>query len=243
MFHSPAFNNHRVLPPASWDELAQGQWVLEQINTSLDGWWSRIFGYHLLKIGSLSHDIDTANCAVRQQVSVSPHLGTNVVADISRLPFLESSIDACLLCLSLNFHHNPHQVLREVNRVTVAGGHVIIVGLNPISPLGIAQLNPQLSHKYPFNGRFFTLSRVKDWLGLLGYKVVAEQKAVYSSLLVKPQRTHYLQQFVQHNLPGLGSFYMIMAKKLVRPLTPVKPRWVLKSKPVLSPLATMQNSK
>ncbi|NRA84708.1 MAG: methyltransferase domain-containing protein [Gammaproteobacteria bacterium] len=241
MFYTPAFNNRCVLPPASWDELAQGKWLLDQVNVGLSQWWPRIFGYHLLKVGSLSHQIDTSACSIGRQFSVSPTLGTDVVADISRLPFQESSIDACLLSLSLNFHHNPHQVLREVNRVTVAGGHIIIIGLNPFSPLGLVHLNPQLGHKYPFNGRFYSVGRVHDWLGLLGYKVIAEQKLIYSSLLMKPHRTHYLQQVMQHNLPSFGSFYMIMAKKLVRPLTPVKPRWQLNSKPSLTPIATMQN--
>ena len=174
-------------------------------------------------------------------MSVSPLFGTNVVADIARLPFSESSVDACLLSLSLNYHHNPHQVLREVNRVTVAGGHVIIIGLNPLSPLGLARFSPPLSHKYPYNGRFFTQSRVKDWLGVLGYQVIAEQKAIYSSLMMKPSRTYYLQQLMAHNVPQIGSFYLILAKKLVRPLTPVKPRWKLKPKSVLSPVVTMQN--
>ena len=241
MFFSPAFDNRRVLPPATWDELAQGPWLFEQINQGLTTWWPRIFGYHLLKVGSLSSHIDASLCSIKHQMSISPLLGTDLVGDVSRLPFKESSVDVCLLSLTLNFHHNPHQVLREVNRVTVAGGHVIIVGLNPISPLGLVHLNPQLSHKYPYNGRFFTQSRVTDWLGVLGYKVVAEKKLVYSTLLCNPQRTHYLQQLMAHNLPGLGSIYMIMAKKLVRPLTPVKPRWQLSAQPPLSPIATMQN--
>jgi len=241
MFYRPAFNNHRVLPPANWHELAQGQWLLDQVNEQLTPWWPRMFGYHLLKLGSLSDTIDTSACNISHQVSVSPLFGTDVVADIARLPFSESSVDACLLSLSLNYHHNPHQVLREVNRVTVAGGHVIIIGLNPLSPLGLARFSPPLSHKYPYNGRFFTQSRVKDWLGVLGYKVIAEQKAIYSSLMMKPSRTYYLQQLMAHNVPQLGSFYLILAKKLVRPLTPVKPRWKLKPKSVLSPVVTMQN--
>ena len=242
MFLKPAFSNHRVLPPTTWGELAQGQWLQDNIEQAIEPWLSHIFGYHMLKIGSLSQQLATSNCLIKHQVGVAQESGADVVADLSRLPFIESTIDASILALSLNFHHNPHQLLREVNRVTVAGGHVIIIGINPISPLGIMSLNPQLSQKYPFNARLYTQSRIQDWLAVLGFKVVASQKLIYSSLIAKPHYTHYLQSFMEHNLPGVGSFYCIMAKKLVRPLTPVKPRWSMNKSPLLSPVTTMQSS-
>ncbi len=243
MFYKPAFSNHRVLAPDSWQELAQGQWLKEQMEQAIAPWLARTFGYHMLKIGSLSHQMNTQSSSIKHQVGVAPQLGVDLIADISRLPFQDSTIDTCLLALSLNYHHNPHQLLRELNRVTVAGGHMIIIGMNPVSPLGLVSLNPQLSHKYPFNGRFFTQSRVKDWLAVLGYKVVAEQKLIYSSLLLKPHNTKYLQSFLAHNIPGVGSFYLLMAKKLVRPLTPVNPRWSLRPNTILNPVVNMQNKR
>jgi len=238
VFYRNAFNNNRVLAPTAWEELAQGKWVQEQVESAIEPWLARMFGYHLLKIGALSGQLDTSNCIIGHQINLASELGADVIADPARLPFQESSVDGCILALTLNFHHNPHQLLREVNRITVPGGHVLIVGLNPFSPLGVVSLNPQLSHKYPYNGRFFTQSRVKDWLGVLGYKVVAQQKLVYSSLLTAPHYTRYLQSLLGNNIPSFGSFYCIMAKKLVRPLTPVKPRWAIQSKPLLNPVAT-----
>jgi len=242
VFYKNAFTNNRVLAPTQWDELAQGEWVQSQVQEAIAPWLRRVFGYHMLKIGSLSLQLDTSNCSIRHQIGLAPERGADVIAEPARLPFQESCIDVCVLALSLNFHHNPHQLLREVNRVTVSGGHIIIVGLNPYSPLGLASLNPQLSHKYPYNGRFFSQSRIKDWLAVLGYKVVAQQKLVYSSLLMRPDRTRYLQSLLGSNIPGFGSFYCIMAKKLVRPLTPVKPRWAIQTKPLLSPVATMNKN-
>jgi len=242
LFLKPAFSNKRVLAPTSWNELAQGRWLQENIEQAIAPWLPHVFGYHMLKIGSLSQQLATNNCLIKHQIGVAQESGADVVADLSRLPFLESSIDASILALSLNFHHNPHQLLREINRVTVAGGHIIIVGINPISPLGLMSLNPQLTHKYPYNARLYTQSRVQDWLGVLGFKVVASQKLIYSSLLTKPQYTHYAQSFMEHNLPGLGSFYCIMAKKLVRPLTPVKPRWAISKSPSFNPVITMQGT-
>lgn len=242
MFFKPAFSNHRVLAPSGWQDLAQGDWLKDNIEQAIAPWLSHIFGYHLLKVGALSHQLNTDKCLIKHQFGVAPGGGADVVADLSRLPLLESSIDASILALSLNFHHNPHQLLREINRVTVAGGHILIIGINPFSSLGLMSLNPQLSHKYPFNGRLYSQSRVQDWLAVLGFKVVATQKLVYSSLLLKPHYTRYLQSFLSHNVPGIGSFYCIMAKKLVRPLTPVKPRWAMHSPPLLNPITSMQSN-
>lgn len=242
MFFKPAFSNHRVLAPSHWSELAQGEWVKDNIEHAISPWLSHIFGYHLLKVGALSHQLNTDNCLIKHQFGIASERGSDVVADLSRLPLIESSIDASILALSLNFHHNPHQLLREINRVTVAGGHVLIIGINPFSPLGLMSLNPQLSHKYPYNARLYSQSRVQDWLAVLGFKVVASQKLLYSGLLMKPRYTKYAQSFLSHNIPGLGSFYCIMAKKLVRPLTPIKPRWAVQQGPILNPVTTMQGA-
>lgn len=239
MFYKSAFNNNRVLAPSQWSELAQGDWVKSQIELAIEPWLGRMFGYHLLKLGALSGQLSTQNCVIPHQISLAPERGASVIADPARLPLQESTIDGTILALTLNYHHNPHQLLREINRVTVPGGHVLIVAQNPFSPLGLASLNPQLSHKYPYNGRFFSQSRIKDWLGVLGFKVIAHQKLIYSSLLIQPHYTRYLQTILGNNIPSFGSFYCIMAKKLVRPLTPVKPRWAIQSKPLLNPVATL----
>lgn len=236
----PAFYNKRILAPSSWDELAQGRWIADQLDEKLASWWPRIFGYHLVKIGSLSRELTTHKCTIRHQVSIASEPGGELLADIAKLPFQEGSVDACLMALSLNFHHNPHQLLREVNRVTVAGGHLVLVGMNPFSPLGLASLNPQLQHRYPWNGRFFTQGRIRDWLSVLGFKVIGEQKLVYSSLLVAPEHTRWLQIMNERYIPGIGSVYVLLAKKMVKPLTPIKAKWQIKSKLVTSPAPSMR---
>ena len=116
----PAFYHKRILAPSGWNELSQGEWIASQIDERLAAWWPRIFGYHMVKIGSLSRELDTSRCSIRHKVAVASEPGADVLADVARLPFQEASVDACLMAMSLNFHHNPHQLLREVNRITVA---------------------------------------------------------------------------------------------------------------------------
>ena len=238
----PAFFHKSILAPSGWQELSQGQWIADQVDERLAAWWPRIFGYHMVKVGSLSRELDTSRCTIRNQVSIASEPGAQLLADIAKLPFQEASVDACLMAMNLNFHHNPHQLLREVNRITVAGGHLVLVGLNPFSPLGLASLNPQLQHRYPWNGRFFSQGRVMDWLSVLGYKVIGEQKLVYSSLLMAPERTRWLQLLSERYMPGVGSVYILLAKKMVKPLTPIKAKWQIKSKLVTSPAPSMRET-
>ena len=61
-----------------------------------------MYGFHLLKIGNLSAEINTESCAISHQVSVSLNGSpVQVKADPLHLPFAEKSIDACLLAHTL----------------------------------------------------------------------------------------------------------------------------------------------
>ena len=39
-----------------------GPWVLESIQTRLDEWCPKLFGYHMLKLGGLSCELTSCNC-------------------------------------------------------------------------------------------------------------------------------------------------------------------------------------
>ena len=56
------------------------------------------------------------------------------------LPIETNSIDLVLLPHILEFSSNPHQILREVQRVLMPEGHVIVCGFNPRSLWGVRGL-------------------------------------------------------------------------------------------------------
>ena len=65
-----------------------------------------------------------------------------VVGQSHCLPFAENSIDGFLLANELDFAQDPHEILREVDRVITQNGYVIISGFNPLSLAGIAKFLP-----------------------------------------------------------------------------------------------------
>ena len=66
----------------------------------------------------------------------------------------------------------------------------------------------------------------------MGYEILADQRCLHSCLTGK-LTTESLQQkwhrFAKRYFPSLGSVYVIVAKKRVLPLTPIKPKWQIQS--------------
>jgi hypothetical protein len=112
----------------------------------------------------------------------------------------------------------------------VSGGYVFIIGFNPISPTFIGKLLPKYQTQIPWNGQFFMPSRVKDWMGLLGYQVLADERMVYHHLLTEPSSSTYWQKMMAKWLPSTGSLYLIVARKLACPLTPTREKQKITAK-------------
>jgi len=218
--------------PKSWQDLPNGEFILNEINRELSPWWQKFFGYHLLKLGSLSGGLSSENCTIKHQVTLSSFkmLG-DVTADIDDLPLLDQSVDVCILSHALEFALDPHHVVREANRVLIPNGYLIITGFNPFSLASLNKVIPHRRKQTPWNERFFSPMRVKDWLHLMGYEILSDQRFLHSTLATKINDggiAKYWRQFSTKYLPNLGSVYVIIAKKRVLPLTPIKPKWKLR---------------
>jgi len=234
----PALAFRQPYCPKSWQKLANGETILSAINQQLEPWLPKFFGYYLLKLGALSGYIDTANSPIKHQLTISQQSDHgDIIADIDDLPLLEHSVDVCLLSHVLEFSLDPHHVVREANRVLIPNGYLVITGYNPFSLAGLNKLVPYRRQQPPWNERFFSPMRVKDWLQLMGFEILADQRCLHSTLANKVGAgviASHWQQFAENYLPSLGSIYVIVAKKRVLPLTPIKPKW--KIRPKFSPV-------
>ncbi|VFS67478.1 Uncharacterised protein [Raoultella planticola] len=76
--------------------------IANRWNGHMKPWLAKLYGFHLLKIGNLSAEINTEACAISHQVNVSLQGNPiQVKADPLHLPFAEKSVDACLLAHTL----------------------------------------------------------------------------------------------------------------------------------------------
>ncbi len=234
----PALSNKTLPHPSTWSAMNNGPWVLESIQTRLDEWCPKLFGYHMLKLGGLSCELTSCNCNIQHQVNVDIQNPLhNVIADGYELPFLEKSFDVVILAHQLDYASDPHRLLREVDRVMMDDGCLIITGFNPVSFTGLASLFPWRKNNLPWSGRMFTSSRINDWLGLLNYQVIhCDRYALFPMTRYRTMWT-WLENSLGDWASPAGSLYYIVARKRTYPLKPIKPHWRLKKK--LTPLGVM----
>lgn len=210
----PARTPRTVVAPGGWDDLPKGEYYREALERELKPWLAKLYGFHLLKIGNLSAEINTASCAISHQVNVS--LGgvpAQVRADPLHLPFAEKSVDACLLAHTLAWCTDPHRLLQEVDRVLIDDGWLVLSGFNPISLLGLGKAIPFARRSPVIRSRMFTLMRQLDWLSLLNFEVLH-----YSRFRVLPWSKQGGKLLSTH-LPALGCLQLIVARKRTIPLT------------------------
>ncbi|MGY3926346.1 class I SAM-dependent methyltransferase [Aeromonas simiae] len=215
----------QIRSPASWHELPMGDWIAGELQHRLDVWCPHLFGYHLLKLGALSGELSCTMSTIRHQLVVAPEgrLAT-VRADLDALPIRCGSVDACLLAHTLDFSRDPHQVLREVERVLTDDGWVIVSGSNPLSLLGMGRSMPWLRRRLPWSGRMFTPRRIIDWLKLLGFEVMFDERFGYGW----GSGGGWWYESLGHDYcRHLASTYIIAARKRRAPLLPIQKRWAL----------------
>ena len=235
----PALSFQEGPKPLSWQQFPHGDYLRCDIERKLSPWLPRMFGYHMLKIGGLSAELESRFCNIKHQVNLdNKNSLRNITSDLPQLPFLEKSIDACVLAHQLDYSSDPHQLLREVDRVLINDGYVILTGFNPMSAIGLASLFPWRKNNLPWSGRMFTPHRIKDWLSVLNFEVV------YSDCFALAPLTRYRTIWTWfENLGGdsvkpISGIYFIVARKRTYPLRPIKSAW--KKKPKLAPISVAQ---
>ncbi|MGI2261020.1 class I SAM-dependent methyltransferase [Shewanella sp. GXUN23E] len=223
---------HTTPGPSCWQDFANGEHLQMCLQQALSPWWPRLFGYHLLKLGPLSAAMDASHSSISHQICLHDAAGASVVANTTQLPLRHASVDVVLANFLLEFEANPYQLLREIDRVLISGGTLILSGFNPLSPAILGKLLPRYQHVLPWRGHFYLPSRVKDWLALLGYQVICDERLVYHPLFGHVDKGLMWQHGLESWLPGSGSVFLLVARKLDSPLTPVrekrkarKPHW------------------
>jgi SAM-dependent methyltransferase len=146
---------------------------------------------------------------------------------MAQLPFAANSADLVVLPHVLEFSSNPHDALREVERILLPEGHLILSGFNPLSLWGARRLLDR-SGAYPWRGKFIHLLRIKDWLALLGFEVVAGRMACYAPPLSNEswlKRGMFMDGAGDRWWPMLGGIYFLVAKKRVTGMRLIRPQW------------------
>ncbi len=208
-----------------WLATPLGAYLQEREQALFDNAVSDVFGFNAVQIGMTPMDLLRSS---RIPFSFKAGNGQgDALCDSRHLPFLSNSIDLLLLPHALEFSHNPHQTLREAERVLVPEGHIMLTGFNPISAWGLKR-GLTKDGGYPWNGSFLSLLRVKDWLALLGFEVVSGRMACYAPPFANPawlQRFEFMDRSGDRWWPMMGGVYFMVAKKRVLSMRVIRPNW------------------
>jgi len=99
---------------SDWWQNPLGQCVLTQEKSVLQSLCSHFHGYCQLQLGVTQQQLPDVIHSAQQKI-MAPTADVN--GDINALPFKSHSLDTVLLSHALEFSSDPHQVLREVERV------------------------------------------------------------------------------------------------------------------------------
>lgn len=190
-----------------------------------------VFGWEFLQIGAWGAERELlAGARTRRQFVVAPSAlaeGADIIARPSQLPVLGDSVDAVLLPHTLEFAADPYAIVRETDRVLTGEGQLIVLGFSPISLWGLRALGTRSGFP-PGMRRLLAERRVRDWLVLFGYEIVAARRYLFRSpWRPGPEATEGNARLLRRGLlnPLPAGAYLLKARKRVYTLTPVRPRF------------------
>ena len=233
----------KIIGLDAWLQTPPGRYLLAWERSRFDEAVADIFGYHALQLGLPQLNTLASNrmphrwlgCEPNGSTSSTTHLPADFLTDFSALPFSEASLDLVSLPHALEFSADPHLTLREVERVLVPDGKVVISCLNPASLWGLRQ---QRAHLYgrmgwgepylPEAGEFIAYRRLRDWLRLLGFEVESARFGCYRPAVMTEawlERTAWMDGLGQRWWPIFGAAYFLVAIKRVRGMRLISPAW------------------
>jgi SAM-dependent methyltransferase len=189
-----------------------------------------VFGWELLQIGAWGGARELlAGSRTRSKTLIAvPGLsaGADILARPSQLPVTSDSIDAALLPHTLEFAADPYAILREVDRVLVGEGQLLVLGFRPLSLWGLRARWSRRGFP-PGMRRVLPERQLREWLVLLGFEMVEMQRYLYLSpwsrgLAGGEGTGRMLKPGLTYLLPA--GAYLLRARKRVYTGTPIRPR-------------------
>ena len=241
-----------IIELGAWLRTAPGRYLLAWEQDRLDHAVTDAFGFHALQLGLPELDGLRANRMPHRWVASDSllvpeaaadaaaagrddHHAAGARADQPALRLRGAALSqcqhrpACVLPHALELARDPHQTLREVERVLVPEGRVVIAGFNPASLWGLRQRAGHLRAALGFGreqnlylpraGEFIGYWRLRDWLRLLSFEVEAGRFGCWRPPVRSEkwlQRFAWMDRVGDRWWPVLGAVYFLVAVKRVR---------------------------
>jgi SAM-dependent methyltransferase len=188
-----------------------------------------VFGYHAVQLGWPELKALRQNrmphrwqaCAEFEWLGAAPPEAFNpdVWLDSRSWPWQADSLDLVVLPHTLERSADPHACLREVERVLIPEGQVLITGLNPMSAWGWRQTRGGQRRLLSNTAQpLIGYRRLRDWLRLLGFEVQVSRFGGWTPALATEawmQRWRWMDTAGERWWPIFGGVYLLLATKRV----------------------------
>lgn len=218
-----------------WLKQPSGLYIHAWEQALLDKLTADTFGYNAVQIGMPQFDFLAASRMPNKWIANDvflPHAPNPIalIHDFEDLPFESQSLDLVVLPHVLEFADEPHQILREVERVLIPEGRLIVCGFNKASLWGARQASARFTDRsfLPDGGEFISLLRLKDWLKLLNMEVDRSHFGCYAPPVNNQnmlQRFQFMESAGRRWWPFLGATYVVQAVKRVKGMHLIGPAW------------------
>lgn len=227
----------------NWYQTLSGQYALEKLDDFCIDIMSEIFGYYAIETGVLSgkHDLLTHSRIATGFSVATPDLMDEIepldneskqnyalISSPESLPLSTDDVDLVVASHVLETTENPHQVLREIDRILVPEGHCILIGFNPLAISHSRKSLRSLFRRGNEHYKMRSVNRVRDWFSLLGFEVLdvnyfacrprVKNKKLFDGLA-------WMEKLGDYSGLMLGNMYVIHAKKQVIAMRPDKHVW------------------
>jgi SAM-dependent methyltransferase len=216
----------KLVSPGHWLATPLGRRCLANEQRLIKRALERVFGEQFVQIGSwgarntfLRYSRTQRRAMVDWRAEKMPDL----ICDTEQLAIASDSVDAVLLPHTLEQVPSPHALLREVDRILRADGHLIVLSFAPGGAWGLRHLLS--ANGYPGGReRMIREGRLRDWLELLSFEVAGATRYCHTLPIedMKQKSSRRREEWAQRWLPFLAGGYLLRAQKRVRPLTPVR---------------------
>ena len=217
----------------NWLDTPQGRYVMAWEHARVDALVSDLFGYNALQLGLPRVRLLAQNrIPLRQTAGDAGNV--DVLCDLHELPFSANSIDLVVMPHALEFHEDPHQILREVERILIPDGQLIITGFNPLSLWGLRRKLPGCKDAFLSEGNFISVLRLRDWLHLLSFEVDRGHFGCYAPPFRHEhwlKRCHFMEAAGDRWWSFAGGVYVLRAVKRVRGMRLILPGWNTRKAP------------
>ncbi len=214
-----------------------GRAVLAREKSVIDSQLPSLSGYNLLQLSVQKANSLSDSASVGHYIkmgfapNVDPQYSDNLWADYEEFPIASDCIDIILLHHVLEFAQDPHQLLREANRTLTAGGHMVVLGFNPVSSWAIYR-HCAKSGKGAYQA--IRQSRLMDWMSVLNYDVLQQKSYFYRPPVNNEavlKRLAMMDRLGERLHLPFGMFYVIVARKRAFPVNRIRPYWPRRVKP------------